>query len=42
MVIIRLFSDKTMNEALKEWVNKGGRIVAIENAVAQMAKKTGD
>jgi hypothetical protein len=27
-----------MNDALKDWVNNGGRIIAIENAVAQLAK----
>ena len=27
-----------MNDALKEWVNGGGRIIAIENAMALMAK----
>ncbi|HTE23469.1 M14 family metallopeptidase [Flavitalea sp.] len=34
----RLLSDKVQNEQLKQWVIGGGRIVAIENAVAQMAK----
>ena len=34
----RFFSDKTMNDALKEWVSNGGKIIAIENAVAQMAR----
>ena len=34
----RFFSEKSMNEALKEWVNNGGRIIAIESAVAQMSK----
>ena len=34
----RMFSDKNMNDALKEWVNGGGRIIAIENAMALMAK----
>lgn len=32
------FSDKQMNEALKEWVNGGGKLIAIENAVAQLAR----
>ena len=32
------FSEKTMNDALKDWVSNGGRIVALENAVAQMAR----
>ena len=34
----RMFSDKSMNDALKEWVNGGGRIIAMENAMALMAK----
>jgi len=34
----KLFSDKIMNDALKDWVNNGGRIIAIENAVSQMSK----
>ncbi len=34
----RFFSDKAMNDALKEWVGAGGKIIAIENAVALMAK----
>jgi hypothetical protein len=34
----RFLSDKVQNDQLKQWVNAGGRIVAIENAVAQMAK----
>jgi hypothetical protein len=34
----RLFSDKNMNDALKEWVSGGGRIIAIENAMELMAK----
>ena len=34
----RFFGDKTMNDALKDWVNNGGKIIAMENAVAQMAR----
>lgn len=34
----RFLSDKTMNETLKEWVSTGGKIVALENAVAQMSR----
>ena len=34
----KYFNDKAMNEALKEWVNSGGRIIAIENVVMQMSK----
>ncbi len=32
-----LFSQKEKNEQLKEWVRKGGKIIALENAVAQMS-----
>lgn len=32
------FSRKDANEELKNWVRRGGKIIAIENAVAQMAK----
>ena len=28
-----------MNDALKEWVATGGKIIAIENVVAQMARE---
>lgn len=34
----RFLSDKNMNENLKEWVSNGGKIIAIENAVAQLAR----
>jgi len=34
----RFFSDKVMNDQLKDWVSSGGRIIAIENAAALMAK----
>lgn len=34
----RFLSDKSMNETLKEWVSTGGKIVALENAVAQMSR----
>ena len=29
---------KTDTETFKDWINKGGRVVALENAVAQLAK----
>jgi Zinc carboxypeptidase len=32
------FSKKETNEQLKSWVQNGGKIIALENAVAQMAK----
>ncbi|KIC89434.1 M14 metallopeptidase family protein [Flavihumibacter sp. ZG627] len=32
------FSKKETNEELKAWVRRGGKIIALENAVAQMAK----
>ena len=31
-------SDKEFNAALKDWVRAGGKIIAIENAVAQLAR----
>ena len=34
----RFFTEKPMNDALKDWVSNGGRIIALENAVAQMAR----
>jgi hypothetical protein len=34
----RFLNDKTMNETLKEWVSNGGKIIAMENAVAQMSR----
>lgn len=34
----RFLNDKTMNESLKEWVNSGGKIIAIESAVAQLSR----
>ena len=33
----RFLSDKGLSESLRDWVRSGGRVVAIENAVAQMA-----
>jgi hypothetical protein len=46
----RFLADKMMNEALRDWVNGGGRLIALEGAVAQLgaadwgirAKKTDD
>lgn len=32
-----IFSQKEKNDQLKEWVRKGGKIIALENAVAQMS-----
>ncbi len=32
-----MFSKKEDNEQLKDWVRKGGKIIALENAVAQMS-----
>ncbi|RYG02872.1 MAG: zinc carboxypeptidase [Chitinophagaceae bacterium] len=34
----RFLNDKTQNEQLKAWVSGGGRIVAIEGAVVNLAK----
>lgn len=34
----RFLSDKTSAEPLKDWINKGGRLVAIEGAVGQLSK----
>ncbi|WP_207510303.1 M14 metallopeptidase family protein [Longitalea luteola] len=33
----RFLSDRSMNEALKDWVTTGGRVIALEGAVAQLA-----
>lgn len=33
----RFLSDRLMNEALKDWVSSGGRLIAMESAVAQLA-----
>ena len=33
-----MFSQKEQNDQLKDWVRKGGKIIAIENAVAQMSR----
>ena len=32
-----LFSQKEKNDQLKEWVRRGGKIIALENAAAQMS-----
>ena len=32
-----MFTQKDKNEQLKEWVRKGGKIIALENAAAQMS-----
>jgi hypothetical protein len=34
----RFLSDKIQNEQLKQWVSAGGRLIAVENAVAQLSK----
>jgi len=34
----RSLSDKTAVETFKTWVREGGRLIALENAVAQLAK----
>ncbi|HMU47700.1 MAG TPA: M14 family metallopeptidase [Chitinophagaceae bacterium] len=34
----RFLNDKSFVESFKEWVQKGGRVIALENAVAQLAK----
>lgn len=34
----RFLSDKTTTDVLRDWVNKGGNVVAMENAVAQLSK----
>jgi hypothetical protein len=34
----RFFSEKPMNDALKEWVNSGGKMIALENTVLQMSR----
>lgn len=34
----RFLNDKTVTDAIKTWVNKGGRIVALEGAVGALAK----
>lgn len=33
----RILSDKSVTEPLREWVRKGGRLVALENAAVQLA-----
>jgi hypothetical protein len=33
----KLISDKAQADKLKEWVNKGGRLIALENAAVQLA-----
>jgi hypothetical protein len=34
----RFLSDKNLTDQLKDWINKGGRLVALEGGVAQLAK----
>jgi hypothetical protein len=33
----RFLSDRVMNDALKDWVSSGGRLIALESAVAQLS-----
>jgi len=33
----KLLSDKTSAEPLREWIRKGGKLIALENAVAQLS-----
>jgi hypothetical protein len=33
-----MFAQKDKNDELKEWVRKGGKIIALENAAAQMSR----
>ena len=33
----KFLSDRVMNEALKDWVSSGGRLIALEGAVAQLS-----
>lgn len=33
----RILNDRAVTEALKAWVRRGGKLIALENAVAQMA-----
>ena len=33
----KFLSDRPMNDALKDWVNNGGRLIALEGAVGQLA-----
>jgi hypothetical protein len=33
----KFLSDRAMNDALKDWVNSGGRLIALEGAVGQLA-----
>jgi hypothetical protein len=34
----RFLSDKMMSEQLNDWLRKGGRLIAMENAVSQLSK----
>lgn len=34
----RFLSDKTTTDVLKDWINKGGHIIAMENTVMQLSK----
>jgi len=33
----RMLSDKSMSDALKNWIQEGGRLIALEDAVSQMS-----
>lgn len=34
----RFLSERTTNEALKDWVNNGGRLIAMQDAVVQLSR----
>jgi hypothetical protein len=34
----RFLNDKTSAETFKDWINQGGRVIALENAVLQLSK----
>lgn len=34
----RFLGEKAMNDNLKEWVSNGGKLIALENAVAQLSR----
>ena len=37
-VIIVFLHEKSSADQLKDWINKGGRLIALEGAVAQLSK----
>jgi len=34
----RFLGEKAVSEAIREWVNQGGKLIAIENAVSQLSR----